>query len=408
LDIVRNKSEQENFDKYVAIAGALLPLGIMLGPSGFESITAVTSLIWFAGQIKFKKNSLKALIKQPLIKALIALYISILISVILNGSGDKGYIHDVLIIRHLLFIAAMVETSKRFPVFRYLFWGIIAGSVYAILNIVFVHVFDFDFMGKPIERYLGKEKEGVRYPSMLAFYSLFFLTWAIFDTTQKNQTRIIIFIAAVTNLYFLSLFHIRTIHLALLSSFLFVLLVFMIKKKNYLLIFFGLTASICFAYYLYANNNFMDLSSFYDRIFIWKASFLLFYDNPFFGAGISSYVSAIAELIEESDIQPYIAPNGKQYYLKMVIYHAHNNILQILSCTGITGFICSAWLSVVVLKSTFNNISSHHIGFISWPLLYFVISSAGFSIYTGWYLALASFIIVCVSARDSVTQKQST
>ncbi|MBU0462844.1 MAG: O-antigen ligase family protein [Proteobacteria bacterium] len=400
MDIAGHKRTQEKFDKYVAITGALLPFGIMLGPSAFEAIIALTSLIWIAAQIKFKNNSLKTLLEQPFIKPLIAVYISILISVLLNGGGDKGYLHDVVIIRHLLFIAAMVETSQRFPVFRYLFYGIVAGFVYALLNIAFVHIFGFDFMGKPLTRYLEKEKEGVRYPTMLAFYTLFFLTWALFDTTQKNKVRALISIAAITGLCFLTSFHIRTLHLALLSSILFVLFYFMLKKKNYLLILCGIASLTGISYYLYTTNNFRNLASVYERIFIWKTSFLLFYDNPLFGAGISSYMSAITELIQKSDIKPYIDPNGIQWYLKKDIYHAHNNFLQILSCTGIIGLICSLWLSVVVLQSTFKNITSHYIGFISWPILYFVISLAGFSLYTGWYLALASFIIVCVSTKN--------
>ena len=400
MELVGQKNTQKKFDKSVAIIGALLPLGIMVGPGGFESIIGLTSLIWIAGQFKFKNNPLETLLKEPCIKALIAVYISILISVLLNGGGEKGYLHDIVIIRHLFFIAAMIETSQRFPVFKYLFYGIVGGFVYAILNIAFVHIFNFDFMGKPLARYLEKEKEGVRYPTMLAFYTLFFLTWALFTITLKNKIRILISIAAITGLGFLTLFHIRTLHLALLSSLLFVLFYFMFKKKTYLLIFCGIAALVGLSYYLYTTNNFKDLSSVYARIFIWKTSFLLFYDNPLFGAGISSYMNAIVEIIQKLDIQPYIDPNGIHWFYKEGIYHAHNNILQILSCTGIIGFICSAWLSVVVLQATFKNISSHHIGFISWPILYFIISLAGFSIYTGWYLALASFIIVSVSTRD--------
>jgi O-antigen ligase len=398
MDISGQK--QTKNDKYVATIGALLPIGIMLGPGGFETIIALTSLLWIAGQIRFKNNSLKTLLKQPLIQALIAVYISILISVLLNGGGDKGYLHDIAMIRYLFFIAAMVEISQRVPVHRYLFYGIVAGFVYAILNIVFVHIFEFDFMGKPLARYLGKEKEGVRYPTMLAFYTLFFLTWALFDATQKIKVRTLLFVAAITGLCFLALFHIRTVHLALLGSIVFVLFCFMVRKRNYVVILFSIAAIIGLAYFLYTTNNFKEFSSFYYRIYIWKASYLLFCDNPFFGAGISSYISAIGEFIRESNVTPYIAPDGISYEIKTEIYHAHNNILQILSCTGITGAVCSVWLSVIILYSTFKNTILHHIGLISWPILYFVISFAGFSLYTGWYLALASFIIVSVSTKS--------
>lgn len=387
---------QTKFDRSVATTGALLPLGIMLGPSGFELIIVLTSVIWMVGQIRLKTSALKNLIKAPIIKALIAVYISILISSFLNGGGDKGFLHDIGMVRHLFFIAAMLDTAQRFPVFKYLFYGIVAGFVYSLLNIAFAHVSGSDFMGKPLARYLGKEKEGVRYPTMLSFYTLFFLTWAFFDTTQKNKTRAVIFIAAFAGLCVLAGFHIRTLYLALLSSIVFVLLYIMVKKKHHTLILCGIAALLGLSYFFYTTESFGTLSSVYDRIFIWKASFLLFYDNPLFGAGISSYMSAISELIQRLDIKPYVDPNGIEWFYKDGIYHAHNNILQILSCTGIIGLICSAWLSVLVVQSTFKNVASHHIGFISWPVLYFVISFSGFSVYTGWYLALASFIIVCV------------
>ena len=388
---------QKNFDRSVAITGALLPLGIMLGPSGFEPIIVLTSIIWMTGQIRLKTFALRTLIKAPIIKALIAVYLSILVSLLLNGGGNKGVLHDVVMVRYLFFIAAMLDTSQRFPVFKYLFYGIIAGFVYSFLNIAFVHVSGSDFMGKPLARYLGKEKEGVRYPTMLSFYTLFFLSWALFDTTQKNKTRALIFIAAVAGLCVLTMFHIRTLHLALLSSIVFVLFYVMVKKNYHSLILCGIAALCGLSYFFYTNESFTSLSSVYDRIFIWKTSFLLFYDNPLFGAGISSYMGAMAELIQRLDIKPYVDPHGIEWFYKDGIYHAHNNVLQILSCTGIIGLICSAWLSVLVVQSTFKNVASHHIGFISWPVLYFVISFSGFSVYTGWYLALASFIIVCVS-----------
>jgi O-antigen ligase len=388
----------------------------MLGPAGFEAVIILTSLVWIVGQIRLNNNPLKTLsgwplsdstcgstrvngplFKAPLFKALGAVYLSILVSVLLNGGGDKGYLHDIVIIRHLFFMAALMETSRRFPVFKYLFYGILAGFVYALANIVFVHLSGSDFMGKPLARYLGKEKEGVRYPTMLTFYILFYLTWGLLDPSQKTRTRGLVFLAAAAGMCFLAFFHIRTVHLALVAGILFLLVYFTVKKKNMILLFSGCAAFAGISYALFTTNNFQDFNSLYDRFSIWKASFLLFRENPFFGAGISSYTNAVAELIHRLDIKPYFSSSGTQWFYERDIYHAHNNILQILSCTGIFGFICSAWLAFVVLGTSFKNISSHGIGFIAWPVLYFVISFAGFSIYTGWYLALASLIIVCVS-----------
>ena len=85
---------QNKFDKGIAITGAIIPVGIAIGNIAFEAAVVLTSLIWIARVIKFKDCDLKRLIEHPAILPSLAVYISIVASVFINGAGSKGYLID--------------------------------------------------------------------------------------------------------------------------------------------------------------------------------------------------------------------------------------------------------------------------------------------------------------------------
>ncbi|MBW2163846.1 MAG: O-antigen ligase family protein [Deltaproteobacteria bacterium] len=388
------------FDKAIAITGAMAPIGVSLGSAGFESIIILTSLIWIFRACIIKDMDIKRLIRHPLIVPAAGIFLSILISVLINGGGSKGTLHDIATIRHLLYLVALLETSGRFPVGKYLFYGLVVGIVYAMANIACAHLLGQDFLGKPIARYTSKLKEGNRYPTLLVFMSLYFLSWGILGNHSTRLKKYIILGTGITGALFLSLFMIKTLILSFTAGVFFILCFKCLKEYTKrtvmaLSLIAGIGAVILAQpetiQYIYSKIN---LSSFYARIFIWKVAFQMWLEHPLTGVGISSFKDVYSITAQSGAVKPFISPQGTIISGPISQYHAHNLILQVLSCTGVTGLFTTLLFSLNTIKLCFRNLTGYRLGLTPWPLTYFIISLAGFSIYTGWYSAMSIYMAV--------------
>lgn len=54
-------------DKFCAISGGLIPVGIVMGNIGFESIIGLVGLCWIISSIVAKENPSRRIIKHPLV-----------------------------------------------------------------------------------------------------------------------------------------------------------------------------------------------------------------------------------------------------------------------------------------------------------------------------------------------------
>ncbi len=391
-------AKQNPFDKAIAIIGAMVPIGIAIGNMGFETIVSLTGLIWIIRLIKYKDLNIKKLIKHPVILPSIALYICILISLFVNNTDMNGYMHDIVTIRHLLFVVAMVDTSYRFPVRKYLFYGLIAGFIYSVVNILSVYITGYDFIGRSLARYTSKLKEGNRYPVLLTYYATFFLAWGLLDRNNLMK-RVYILAAGTTGLLFLSFFNIRTLLISFVAGMFFTMCYAIYKKKSFRLGLFSILIIITSTVIFFKTTDMLEFASLYERYFIWKVTFKIWLNNPLFGVGIFSYQDSFYKLVKSENIKPFLAPDGVFYYLDAVC-HAHNSFLQILSCNGLAGLISALWLAFNVIKLTFKHAYDFGLGFIPWLAVYLIISLIGMSVYDSWYSALSVFIIVSISCID--------
>jgi len=397
------KTNSEKFDKFIALSAAAIPTGVAVGNAGFEAAIVLTSILWIVRVIKFKDLDYRGLLRHPIIMSTIAVYISILLSAVINGGGSKGFLHDIVMIRHLLCIIALIDVSTRFPVWKYLYYGLIVCLIYVITNMILINLIGYDVLGEPLSRYTSKHKEGNRYPTLLTFLTIFFISWGILDEKLNNVKKTVIITAGLIGFFFFCFFHIRTVILAFLSGIFFIFLYLILRKKSIKLTLFFLFILLASSTIFILATDMFYFSTFYRRIHIWKVSFQIWLENPIFGCGISSFMDAYDIILKAETVSPFIAPNGKSYVSISTAYHAHNNLLQILSCTGIVGFGASLWLVFNLLYTTFKNISGHFFGYISWPMVYFIISFAGFSVYSSWYMALTTFIIASICCNRTGT-----
>ena len=76
------------------------------------------------------------------------------------------------------------------------------------------------------------------------------------------------------------------------------------------------------------------------RLEVWKASTIIFFNNPIFGVGLGNFVSAKAELIAVGVIQPAVAGVGGP----------HNDFLGVLAIQGMIGFFALLFMYYAFLR----------------------------------------------------------
>ena len=135
-----------------------------------------------------------------------------------------------------------------------------------------------------------------------------------------------------------------------------------------------------------------SLASFYDRLYYWKVCWVLWLKNPLFGVGISSFKEAYRQVAASGVVEPVIAPGGQVFRLAQVS-HAHNLVLQLLTCTGILGLATFAWLFVNACRFVANNHQGLLLGLIPWPVVFLVVGLTGWNIFDPYYTSLFVYFL---------------
>ena len=332
--------------------------------------------------------------------------------------------HDVALIRYLLFAVALMDLSRRRPVVKYLIYGLGAGALWGALNTLFAYLLGFDFLGRDVGRYALKLKEASRISAFSAYASTFFLSWRLFDKKiNRNQKTIIAGIAFVA-LSLLLQTHIRTSILAAGGGMIF-MMGYMGRKRSglpvvVLNVFLACAATLLF---LFAGTFFFtaaspdahmdmhrlfshkpNLHSLYARFEIWKVAWAMWLDNPVFGVGISSFQDAYREMASIV----FSAPNGPSPMPGDIMEqtHAHNLFLMLASATGILGVGAFAWLFANAARLIFKHKDGHRVGLAAWPVVIFVMGLTGFNIYHSWYQALLAYLIVLIGCHEKGGEEQ--
>ena len=393
-------------DKFCAISGGLIPVGIVIGNICFESIIGLVGLCWIIRSIVAKENPLRQIIKHPLVIPWIVWFASIVISLLINGPGSKGWAHDFVFIRHLLFVMALLDISQRLPVFKYLLYGLAAGIIWAAVNTISAYAFGYDILGKPLIRYTGKLKEASRISGITAYASSFFIVWGIFDKSLSNKKKSIIIGIGLVALILVFQTHVRTAILASLAGILFCVTCSFRRRISPAM---ALTVILLFIFAVvvfFQVKGMWSLFSVYDRIYFWKVALAMWLDHPLFGVGVSSFQDAYREMAASGAIAEYIAPDGRVFKLAEAC-HAHNLILMLISSTGLFGLVAFSWLFINSVRLVMKNTNGFRVGLISCPVVLLVIGITGFNIYHSWYQALLAYLMVLIGSNMEMMVKDS-
>jgi len=391
-----NKSENwvGYLDNIILFAGALVPVGIVIGNVGFEILVAITGLAWLVRAGIVRENPFLRIAGNPAVAAWAAWVLCIILSLVINGSGSKGIMHDIVFIRFFFFGCALLELSTRRQTGKYLAWGLVAGIWFAAFNILAAYFFGYDLLGHPFARYTSKLKEASRFAGMCSFAFPFCIMWAL-NTKLKKQTRTWK-ILAVTGVIAMIIVIQTTIRTAFLASFcgMFAGLFFWrVKKMRWIEFFLWLVAVCLAAWFIVELFKGWSLTSFYSRVGIWKVTFAMWKENWVFGVGISSFQDAYARFAASGNVLPYVASTGKTY-LALKQTHAHNIFLMLLSATGILGLVSFMSLFACGVVSIVKNKTPWRYGLFACIVVFFISGLTGWNIYHSWYQALFSFLII--------------
>ena len=206
-----------------AVCGASVPIGLVIGSSGFEGLIILATIFWIIRSALMGVHAFRKSVSHPLAVPLAVWYGAVLISLAWNGPGSKGWGHDAALVRFGLFILAMLDMSDRRPVLRWMVRGLMAGVGFAGINTIAAYLFGVDLIGNPLARYTLKLREAARIAHTSAYALPFFIGWGITDKSLSRRTRsLIIGVGIVAGLQLMQT-QIRTALLASVSGLLFLL-----------------------------------------------------------------------------------------------------------------------------------------------------------------------------------------
>jgi hypothetical protein len=398
MDASSRQDLTARLDKICAGSGALLPVGLVVGNVAFEVIIALVGVSWMIRCAVSKSNSLKPLWGHPLFLPWMALYFTIVVSLLINGPGNKGWLHDIVFIRYIIFGLALIEISQRLDVSKYLVYGLIAGVIWAALNTLCAYIIGFDLLGKPLVRYTGKLKEAARIAAMTAYAAPFFVAWGLMDAGLSQKARNFTIMLGLLAFVQVLHAHIRTDVLASSAGIGFVLLVFIGRRKSWRLAFVSVAALVlCLIIFFLAGNQ-LNLLSFYDRIYYWKVAWAMWLEHPLCGVGISSFQDTYQAFASSGAVDKFVAPGG-MVFERTVVYSAHNLVLMLLSSTGLLGMAAFTWLFANTIRMIAADTQQFRAGLMAWPIVLLGIGLTGCNIYDSWYQALFAFFIVLIGTH---------
>jgi len=385
-------------DKVGVMTGFLVPMGLVLGNVGFEAMIGLGGGCWIARLVLIRDRNALQTLKHPMMIAWFAWYMSIVISLLVNGPGSKGWAHDIVFIRYLLFTIALLDISKRLPVGRYLLYGLAVGVGWAALNTLSAYLIGFDLIGKPLIRYTGKLKEASRIAGMSAYAVPVFLAWGILDKRLTIRMKTVIIGIGLVAFFQLLQTTIRTGILAAMAGVFFCMVVFIRQRVSIrYAVGFVIGLIVVILFYLHFGGM-LSLETVYDRVYYWKVAWTMWRDHPVFGVGISSFQDAYKEMAASGRVGAFSAPDGVIYKLPEQT-HAHNIFFMLISCSGLLGLAAFVGLFVTAVRSIFKDFDGHRVALVSWPVVFLTIGITGFNIYHSWYQALFGFFMVLIGSQ---------
>lgn len=393
-------------DQFCAGTAAMLPISFVIGPVAYELVVGLVGLMWLSYCVIVKQNPLANIKHHPYIIPLLVWYGSVLISRIINGGTPYQFGHDVAFIRYPLFILALIDVSYRMPISGYLFKGLMAGVLWSLLNLLSVHIIGYDFFGKPLARYTGKLKEIGRIGGLSAFAAPFFCCWALSTIRLERKKGLFSLVIGFIAFVLLFLSRGRTILLAATVGAVIGSIYVMRKRLNIYWVGLGILSVASLLIFAYQTEQFHGLRTLYDRIYYWKVTWQVWLDHPIWGVGVSSFKEVYEQVAASGIIQPYIAPDGSVWQLAKVS-HAHNLILQLLSCTGLVGLGGFVWLFINAMRRLFQGCHEYKDALFCWPFVIMVIGLTGWNIYDAFFASVVAYFLAFIGITENFDAQRS-
>ena len=398
----KRSARAAGLDKICVVVGALLPLGIVIGNAGLETVLGVVGLVWIIRCVVARENPLPVLLRHPLVLPWLAWYAVIVASLLWNGAGSKGWAHDVLFFRQPLFVMAMLDVSRRRAVLRPFLLGLAGALLWAAANTAAAYLLGHDFLGRSLYRYMDKVKEPARMAALAAYGSPLFLGWALADG-RGSRWRVVLIALAGLAFTLVALSFVRTAALAALAGI--GLAVFLVLRKNYLLLGAILLVSLVLsAGFLHRYPlKYQAMVNMYARVYIWQVSGRIWREHPLLGVGVSSYVEAFSDVVATGKVPAMTAP-GDFAIPRDEYTHAHNQAMMILACSGLLGLVAFGWLFVNLIRATIRVPPPLRTGLVTVPLVLLVIGLTGWNIYYSYYQALLAFLVTLAGVAAGVKE----
>jgi O-antigen ligase len=392
-------------DQICAVTAAMLPLSFVIGPVAYEMVVGLVGLMWLVRCVIIRENPLAKIKYHPYIIPMLIWYASVLISRTINGGTLYQVGHDVAFVRHLLFIMALIDISHRLSISGYLFKGLMAGIIWSLLNVLSVHIVGYDFFGKPLARYTGKLKEIGRIGGLSAFAAPFFFCWALSTIKLERRKGIYSLVISLAAFVLLFLSQGRTILLAGTAGAVIGSIYVMRKRLNVYWAGLGILGVVSLLVFAYQTDQFHGLRTLYDRIYYWKVTWQIWLDHPVWGVGVSSFKEVYEQVAASGIVTPYIAPDGSVWQLAKVS-HAHNLLLQLLSCTGLVGLAGFTWLFLNSMLMLFQGHHEYKDALFSWPFVIMVIGLTGWNIYDAFFTSIMAYFLAFIGTSGNFVAKR--
>jgi O-antigen ligase len=385
-------------DRWVAIMGSMVPVGLVLGVVVYEALIGLTGLVWLVSRLRFPADR-KRIVQNALFWPIFSWFGVILLTRLVNWGTPPQFANDIAFVFFPLFSVAMWDVSGRIPLQRYIIGGLLAGIAYAVLNLLSAHIIGYDFIGKPLSRYVSKLNEGSRIAQLCAYAAPFLILWGIFDSCLDKRQRFWILLFGFVSVLLLISSQVRTAVLAavvgLVGGFIGLLI---IRKQLRISAVLALTVlAILGAYGVYRIQP--SFESIYDRIYFWKVSWQVWLQNPIAGVGISSFNEAYRLVAESGKVAPVVSPAGNVYQ-SVNPRHAHNLFLQLMACNGLLGLGAFGWIFWRAVKMIRDHCGRWHTGLLCWPFVCVMVGLTGWNIYDPSYTTVVFYFLVLISLPD--------
>lgn len=387
-------------DNFCLTLGSLTPVGIVIGNVVFELMIALTGFLWIIRCFAAKENPMRELVKIPFVIPWLVWFAIIMFSILVNGAGSKGLMHDIVFLRFIFFGLALLDISQRQPIVKRLICGLACGVILATVNTASAYICGHDLFGRPLTRYNGKIRESIRITNIAAYAAPFFICWGILDDKLSKVKKCVIIGLGLIALTQIFQSHMRTILIASSTAILSVSAYFSaFSKPKRLSLSFTVALLLAFALAMtlyFQIGKLWSLNTMHCRVYIWKVVWNMWINNPLFGVGISSFQDVFTQTSASGVVTPIVT---------VAICHSHNTLLHIASCSGIFGLVAFLWFFINIVRTVIKDLNGFRAAFLVFPIVMFIAGLTGFNIYYSYYQAVMTFFIVLIGASDKTFVK---